>query len=421
MDPVLVRRVKEVPGRSFDSFFDYSALDDAPDHEVYGKESGLSNVVNVNTDCVYNATPSFFFERYTSMGAALTAESDGLGMDWLYLHVACPSPYLRTQEDAGKVEEGSADVASGRLFPTSGWKNATGTTNYDHSVWLLAVVQFFAVYKVEKRGDSSIRVRYWVGVTLHPSVYPDPLDRFNPGDDWNDDDALDSVLEQLWDSGGDRAEAGERLQQFMSCVTDVRARLITGRVASKNYGYPGNTREYPAGMDSAFGKASSLSEWTRTAFPYLMWTAAGKPAGTPYYQAQFGANGEYEVGPAAMQTTAGAEAGNPGRAVSYLGNMMTGVAKMGLQSEWTEATEAQLVARGFECLFGEAVLCSLRLGYIPSSEPGRSSPLHVKARRRLTSGDLVKLRDFRTAMAGLKARGAEADYVYAFGDADSVG
>ena len=421
-DPVLVRRVKDTPGRSFDEFFDYAEVDDAPDHEVFGAESGLSNVVAVNTNCSYNGTPSFFFWWYGSMVPDLRAQSDGLGMDWLYLNVASPEAYVRSLEDAGLADEGAADTVSGRAFPGSGWEAATGNTNQQGNVWLLAVVQFYAVYKVESRADGIVKIRYWVGVTLHPSTYPNPDEWSFLTDEWDENDALSSVMQILFDDPSGRAQPGQRIQQFMSCVTSVRARIVTGRSASKNFGFPGNARNYPAGRDSEFGEATTLADWTRTSFPYpLGLTGGGNIVETPTYQMQpYPESAVGFLGAAAVQTTAGADEGTPGAAVSYLGNMMTGIAQFGHQSEWTPEVRAQYVQQGFDCLFGDAVVCSLKLGYIPMAEPGRDSPLHVRASRKLRSEDLVSVRDFRDAMATLKGRVAGADYVYAFGDSDSL-
>jgi hypothetical protein len=151
--------------------------------------------------------------------------------DWVLLNVGSPEKAIK-----------GADTGDwNRCDPRA----LSMLNRFDASTWLVACIEHFAVYDaVEERSGSYrwVRLRYWVGLTLHPSVLS-----ANPA--WEGTPEIDGIPEEL------REYKSALLQTFMSACTGVAARVVW----AKTYGggrYRGNRRYYPAGGGEDYDSVS---------------------------------------------------------------------------------------------------------------------------------------------------------------------
>jgi hypothetical protein len=273
--------------------------------------------------------------------------------DWVLLNVGSPHDAIVEAETG---DWNRCDFRARNMLDDFKW-----------STWLVACIDHFAVYDtvVERYGIYRwVRIRYWVGLTLHPSV-------LSGNSAWEGAPEIDGIPEEL------REDKSTLLQTFMSACTGVAARVVW----AKTYGqggarYRGNRRYYPAGGDQDYDNIAYSSGTGPVPTMETTWNG--------YYEGD--ANVADDGGLIAFQTTAGA-------AYSMVGNMARGTVRFFVSTEG-EVDTASLARKGFSCLFGSHAATQLTIGYVPSGQEEATEPYHLMSTRKLSADDLVHVNDW---------------------------
>ncbi len=276
------------------------------------------------------------------------------------------------------------------LFPDT---VAARSTEATAMVVVAAGVQHFAVYDyaISRRADGlrGIHLRYWVGSTLHPSVWINGNGSLGE-QDWSD------ISEAM------RGTVGTRIQAVMMCLLNVSARVVWRPYKYCKTPYVRNQRDYPAG---GLGPEASR----------FLYTKDGRPVVAEETYEQDRDNPD-DVSWAAYQQTGG-------EALSVLGNVVRAQVKFVLADDDARSVE-ELAEAGFECVFGKRVVTRHTFDYIPNQDP-TSNGYRVMARRCLTPHALVHLDDHladaRALVSGDDDKGHPwARLVYQSWDAESM-
>lgn len=348
---------------------------------VFQHETGTHGQGYLGNSAWCNELPWWLGYMWPDAAARMGARSSDT--DWIYLRVWMGYWYSDAYRQENELATEELPCAYGQQTWLSRIAIDADSTTVTRLVFAVAAVQHFAVYDSvlvdEAGGASYLRVRFWVGVMLHPSLWWSLDDDPRP---YTYDDLAESSAEGFSDFLDPDDLGLRRLQNFMSSVLGVRAKVAwkpnreaAGGGACDRDNVT-NVREYPCGGSDRQVLAST--DWV----PSLGWV--NSVADSPQYDGELGTTAD--LGPVALQTTRGA-------AYSIVGNMVRCDVRLNDVVDDRVSLAAEL-REAFQCAFGsrDKVLTRIDIDYTPSTDVTGS--YRVTSRRCLSSHDLMHVDEF---------------------------